>query len=305
MVPPTFSILLPTNTDGQLLRAALRSVDRAVGEREDCELVLVLDGIEGISNVPDIGRGTITSVSPGQGISAALNWGIHIATGQYIVRMDGDDLCHPARFRDLRRLSVSAPDIIVGAIVKFGACRSRYEAPPRGAAQALEDLFHRGYAFAHPATGIRRDVLVGVGGYRSEFDGCEDLDLWLRMLQRGATLESSTSPHICYRVHRGQASRGFDARDRSEERLSLVADTSKPCDSYCPGRLATYYALRSGDPTSVCPRYLRHMRFQDLRQAKGDRRVKSSRAALQRSMHILGQELRAAWELALMRSPFR
>jgi glycosyltransferase involved in cell wall biosynthesis len=298
MSTPAFSILLPTNVDSPLLQAAVRSVQRAVEGSRDCEVIVVLDGIERISALPHVGRHTVITVSPGQGISAALNWGTRSATGDYIVRMDGDDLCHPTRFHDLRRLFVSEPDIIAGAIVKFGACRSRYEAPPRTAHQVMEDLFHRGYAFAHPAAAVRRDVLVAAGGYRSEFDGCEDLDLWLRMLQSGATFARSSSPHIWYRVHHSQASRSRAAGDRLLRRLILVPNASRPCSKRCPGRLATYLALRSGDRASVCPDYLPYMRLRDLRRAAAVDRVSCSHAALRRITSILGQELRARWELA-------
>jgi glycosyltransferase involved in cell wall biosynthesis len=293
---PVFSILVPINAHHEFFQPALRSLERAVDGSSDCEAIIVLDGMERMAPLRQIGRGTKITVSPSRGISAALNWGVHCAAGEYIVRMDGDDLCHPSRFRDLRRLIAAMPDIVAGAIVKFGACRARYEPPPDGAQQAIEDLLHRGYAFAHPATAVRRAAFLAAGGYDSHFDGCEDLDLWLRMLQAGATFTGSRTPHLFYRVHEHQASATADRSHLVYERLSLAPDAWLPCSDRCPGRLTSLVGLRSGHPAAVCSRYLRDLRLRELRQATGVARVRREGAALRRGVSLLRQELRAGWE---------
>ena len=296
---PAFSILLPVNRVDWLLEQTLRSLDRAVSGSSDCELIIVLDGIERMATPLQIGRGTRVAVSPSRGISAALKVGIRRAIGQYIVRMDGDDLCHPNRFHYLRRMVVGQPDIIAGAIVRFGACRPRYEVPPPSAQQALEDLLHKGYSFAHPATAVRRTALVAAGGYDSRFDGCEDLDLWLRMLKNGATFASSHRLHLFYRIHQGQAT-AVAAGNLAQQRLALVPDARTPCHEYCPGRLTSLMGLRSGDPTMVCRRYLQDLRLAELRRASGPDHAWRRGVAVQRTIRLLGQELRAGWETRRM-----
>jgi glycosyltransferase involved in cell wall biosynthesis len=294
----TFSILLPTAVDDGLLQAALRSLAHAVGRRSDCEAIIVLDGLGQIRTPPRIGRRTRIQVSPGRGISNALNWGMQFAEGQYVVRMDADDLCHPTRFQDLQRLTKSSPDIIVGSIVKFGACRPRYEEPPQAAPQALEDLLHRGYSFAHPATTIRRATLEACGGYDSRFDGCEDLHLWLRMLRAGAVLRGSSVPHVYYRVHGRQFSRSVQVHARSRDCLTSVSLATQPCEEGCPGRLATYSGLQSGDLASVCRRYRMHVPVKALRRSFRATPVAASKAAIARGALVARQSLRARWELS-------
>jgi glycosyltransferase involved in cell wall biosynthesis len=291
---PVFSILLPTNRADELLQRALRSLERAVNGSLDCETIIVLEGIGRIAPPPMIGRATRIAVAPSPGISAALNCGIRCATGEYIVRMDGDDLCHPGRFHCLRRLVLTMPDIIAGAIVKFGMCRARYERPPQSAQQALEDLLHKGYSFAHPASAVRRAAVVAAGGYDSRFDGCEDLDLWLRMLQGGATFASSRTPHLFYRVHQGQAT-AVDKSNLTRKRLLLAPNARMPCDEYCPGRLTSLMGLQCGNPAMVCRRYLADLRLSEIRST-ALAPVQRRRAMLQRSMRLLAQELRAGWE---------
>ena len=298
MAAPRFSILLPTTSYGDYLPVTLRSVDRAVAGSDDCELIVVLDGAGRAAPLPTVGRRTVSLVSPGTGISAALNAGLQAAGGDYLVRMDADDLCHPQRFRDLRRRSAGRPDIIAGAIVKFGACRPSYEAPPRDARQAMEDLLHRGYAFAHPAAAVRREALERAGGYDPARDGLEDLDLWLRLLDGGAGFASSRLPHVFYRVHAEQVSRGAAVAAGVRDRLALVPAAGAACGDRCPGRLATCCSLHAGDPGRVCGRYLHHLAVRELRGARGAGRVRRRRAIVRHGIASAGRRLRAGWELA-------
>jgi len=38
---------------------------------------------------------------------------------------------------------------------------------------------------AHPAVMFRRSIISAVGGYKSEFTGAEDYELWTRMIEKG------------------------------------------------------------------------------------------------------------------------
>jgi hypothetical protein len=55
----------------------------------------------------------------------------------------------------------------------------------------------------HPTMVLRRDVVLGIGGYRTAFRYCEDFDLWLRLSER-YDLINVPEPLLDYRVHDSQ-----------------------------------------------------------------------------------------------------
>jgi hypothetical protein len=55
-------------------------------------------------------------------------------------------------------------------------------------------------ALAHPTVMMRRDAVMAVGGYRPAFEPAEDLDLWLRLAERGR-LANLGAVLLKYRVH--------------------------------------------------------------------------------------------------------
>lgn len=216
------------------------------------EVIIVLDGVAWPSGKIDDTRVRVVT-SPGSGLSSALNSGIRVAVGDYIVRMDSDDICLPWRLNDtVRAIENSSADLIVAPIVKFGATVPLLEVPPSSRDLLLERLRHTGYAIAHPSVAIRKDVLLGAGGYRSEWDGVEDLDLWLRLLGCGeVSVARLRRPAILYRVHHEQTSH-HASTGLARRRLLTEDRVSEACDRTCPGRLLTFDGVRDGDTSSFC-----------------------------------------------------
>ena len=60
-------------------------------------------------------------------------------------------------------------------------------------------------ALCHPAVMMRRQVVLDVGKYRSQFRFCEDLDLWLRLAERGQ-LANLPMVLLKYRTHKANQS---------------------------------------------------------------------------------------------------
>lgn len=261
---PTFSVLIPTRASSPYLAAALDSVTVAAEGAADIEILLVIDGPRELSPAVREGRTTLRVLrSPGSGISDALNAGIAAARAEYIVRMDDDDVCHPGRFTDLRRALWRGPDLIAGSVVTFGACRLRYERSARTTFRLRRNLLHRGYGIAHPATSIRRETLCAAGGYRREFDGAEDLDLWFRLLAAEVRYYASPRVHLYYRVHPNQSSRN-PRRTTAAQVVGTQPDATAPCRRGCPGPLASLEAETGQNSTSPCPGYVHDLRYREL-----------------------------------------
>ncbi len=133
---------------------------------------------------------------PHRGIVPALNDGLAAASGQYIARMDADDLCHPERMAEQAAFLDAFPQIgLVGCRVGFGGDRRKqagYAAHVdwiNGLVSPDEIALNRFVEspFSHPSVMFRRELPDRFGAYR---DGSfpEDYELWLRWMACGVKM---------------------------------------------------------------------------------------------------------------------
>lgn len=121
------------------------------------------------------------------GLNHTLNRCLAEARGEFVARMDGDDLCAPDRFA--RQLAVLEADpnlaVVSTAMTYFdeggtwGRCHVKARPEPLD--------FLRGTPFCHGACMVRRQAMVAVGGYTEEerFLRVEDYDLWVKLFAAG------------------------------------------------------------------------------------------------------------------------
>ncbi len=140
------------------------------------------------------------------GIVGALNDGIAHSTGEFVVRMDADDISNAGRIEiQLSYLVANPRCVAVGAAVLFVDPEGRplkiYH--PCSSHEAIEAQLAEGNggALVHPAVVFRRDALLQCGGYRKEYEFLEDLDLYARLLDVGQ-LHNVTDVLLQYRQHK-------------------------------------------------------------------------------------------------------
>ncbi len=110
------------------------------------------------------------------GLIYSLNFGISKANGEYIARMDVDDISEPNRLKKQADFLDDHPDIaLCGSFATIidenGKVKGRLEYSP------IEDKNIRRYAllhnpFIHPTIMIRKKVFDSVGMYKSLFQAC-------------------------------------------------------------------------------------------------------------------------------------
>ena len=121
----------------------------------------------------------------------ALNEGIQEARGEWIVRMDGDDICHPYRLeRQLAFLDAHPEAVFVGTgegyLTPGGYLMRRRDANQRGDQEVTTYSITAGTVqFSDGSVMCRRELAVGVGGYDEAFPK-KDTSLWYRLLSRGS-----------------------------------------------------------------------------------------------------------------------
>jgi len=180
----------------------------------DFEFVIIDDGSEDrtFELVEDFARydSRITPVKKAHtGLAESLNAGLERACGEWIARIDADDLCHQQRLEKQLTYAGMRKDVVfVGTgcveIDEKGVARKvhRY---PRDHVRLLHRL-QRGLSFPpHSSALFRTDAAKRVGGYRSRVKRAQDWDLWLRLSEVG-TLSCLPEPLIRLRKHGGQVS---------------------------------------------------------------------------------------------------
>ncbi|MCQ2112375.1 MAG: glycosyltransferase [Bacteroidaceae bacterium] len=121
------------------------------------------------------------------GLNATLNRCLELAKGEYIARMDGDDISLSERFeKEVRFLDehpeysiVSCPLIYFDETGEIGRGKGGYE--------PTKNDFMYGTPLCHAASMIRRSALDAVGGYSvsPKLLRVEDYHLWMKMYAIG------------------------------------------------------------------------------------------------------------------------
>ncbi|MBM9468981.1 glycosyltransferase family 2 protein [Nakamurella leprariae] len=217
-VPGRVSVVLPVRNARPYIADALASV--TVQDHPDWEIVVVDDGSD--DGTPEVVTGLAAADprirldrQPGRGIVAALNRGLGLATGEFIARMDGDDLMTPGRLSaQVAHLRAHPSVVAVGTDYElFGALVGRVRTPRTPAAARARLLF--GPCMCHPAMLLRRSTLTEqLIEYRAGWDGAEDYLLESELAGVGE-LANLPTVGLRYRRHHQQVSSA--GRDRQRE----------------------------------------------------------------------------------------
>ncbi len=140
------------------------------------------------------------------GIVDALNLGLHLSKGEYISRMDADDICEPDRIRLQKKfLDENRDYLCVGTGVKvFGAKNFKYKYPLSDF--GCKSLLTIAPCFAHPAVMFRADVVRREGiKYKKDYQYAEDYKFWVDLSKFGK-FRNLNYYGLNYRVHERQTS---------------------------------------------------------------------------------------------------
>ena len=205
------SVVMPVYNGAQFLAAAVNSI--LAQSYGDFEFVIVDDASTDetpalLARLTDP-RIKILTHSTNSGIVASLNDGLAAATGEYIARMDADDISLPARFAKQIDFLTQRPNIgLVGCAAEVITPAGDYVETmhPKSATDGGLRWFNLfGSPFIHPTVMMRRALVMQVGGYDPTFTVAQDRDLWDRLL---TVTQVAYLPDILFqrRVHRSSVS---------------------------------------------------------------------------------------------------
>ena len=123
------------------------------------------------------------------GLTLALRRGIEASTGEYIARMDVDDISHPQRFEKQMALIDANPELVAGTTdVQHYSLQgpkpdfSSLDRDPRLLPMLLSFFTALG---GHGQVIFSRKAYDAAGGYNPNFRYSQDYDLWTRLVEQG------------------------------------------------------------------------------------------------------------------------
>lgn len=148
------------------------------------------------------------------GLTKSLNKGLSIAKGEYIARMDADDISVPERFEKQVRYMESYPEIgVCGSAIEYIGCRSGYKTYPENV--DTQNILLES-PFAHPSVMIRKSALAE-SKYNEDFRYSQDFELWVSLYSKSICFHNLQEPLLKYRISDEQimAKHGKDQLDLS------------------------------------------------------------------------------------------
>lgn len=185
------SVILPVYNAESTLRYAIDSIlNQSFGE---FELILINDGStdnsESIINTYRDRRIIYLKNSGNRGLIYTLNRAIDISKGDYIARMDADDICMLDRFqKQVDYLDEHLDCLVCGGQIKYFGIKNRRTMPIMyyESSSACKNFLVMYPCFAHPAIMMRADFIRNNGiRYNDLYKGVEDYKLWIDLSVSG------------------------------------------------------------------------------------------------------------------------
>ena len=211
-VSPAISVLLSCYNGARWLDEAINSVlSQTFG---DFEFIIVDDG--STDNSPEIIKRyaeqdarVVVIAKRNTGLADSLNVGIRQARGEWIARLDADDICEPARLEMQLAKARENPGLVyVGSglfVIDENGNVNKVFHYPEDHSSLLKNLTTARKFPPHSSAFYRTDVARSVGGYRCLLRRAQDHDLWLRLADVGE-FSAIYDPLVKIRKHINQIS---------------------------------------------------------------------------------------------------
>ncbi len=249
---PKISVIMPAYNAEKYIAEAIESILNQTFD--DFEFIIIDDGstdgtvcvVKGYSDK----RILFYQNEHNMGVATTLNRGLGLATGEYIARMDSDDISLPERFEKQVCYMDEHPECaVLGAGIEMFVAQRGQRTFSQAAEELKVDLLF-GCCFAHPVVMLRARCFGKTGfRYDNDFNKMEDYDLWDRVSQEH---DIAALPDILlqYRIHPSQVTQRPSEENKRQMRalkqrqlerlgISVSEGTASPYIAYCLGELET------------------------------------------------------------------
>lgn len=209
---------------------------------------------------------TIVSLEKNVGLGQALAIGIKVCKNEYIARMDSDDYSIPNRIeKQITFMVENDYDIVGSSIVEFIddiSNKVSYRLLPETHDEIVRFSKKRN-PFGHPSVIFKRSLVISSGNYR-DYHLCEDYDMWIRMIKKGAKCYNFRESLVYMRV----SNDFYKRRGGIKYFTSILKFKNEQLKS---GYFSfTDYLLSTGIHCIVCimPNFLREIFYKNLLRKK-------------------------------------
>jgi len=228
---PAVSVLMTCFNAERFVAEAVRSI--LSQSFTDWELIVVDDGssdatLERILDLQD-NRIRVLPLERNVGIPRALNTGLQKANGQFVARLDADDIAAVTRLADQVSYLEANPDVVsVGGSMSVVGKRLG-QILDRKPSNSLGPLFLRGNQYLSSTVMFRRSCIEDFGlKFDESLPNAQDYDFWLQLSGVGRMAQLSTVLGE-YRFHESQETARNALRQR---RLALRVQTAAVMGRY-------------------------------------------------------------------------
>lgn len=195
------SVVMPVyNTKAEYLREAIESILNQTFK--DFEFIILDDGSdkyvkEIVETYKDV-RIKYIANEKNLGLVETLNKGLEVASGEYIARMDSDDISLPERFEKQISYMDKNPRVgVLGSWAETFPIRNIWKPAKHF---SFVDLINWSPFMIHPSTMIRKAVITDYKiKYNSKLELAEDYDFWQQIIHV-AEIHNLQEPLLRYRI---------------------------------------------------------------------------------------------------------
>jgi glycosyltransferase involved in cell wall biosynthesis len=205
---PKITVILPVYNCELYVQTAVESILNQ--SYTDFELLIIddasTDTTVSVLKKFDDSRIQLIQKPVNSGYTNSLNSGLKLAKGEYIARMDGDDISMLERFAKQIAYLETHPEVVVcGTTYKIVDNDKQITLPEHHEAIKIGLLW--GNCILHPSVMIRKKVVDDFSiQYDTSKEPAEDYDMWVRLLSMGK-LHNLQEVLLEYRVYGNQVSR--------------------------------------------------------------------------------------------------
>ncbi len=207
---------MPVFNGGKYLKEVIESV--LIQTETDWELLIIDDGsTDSTRSIAESYKDPRIKyyARPHCGLVETLNFGLKEAKGEYIARLDADDIAEPERLKKQLEFIKNKDLVLCGTwatiIDTEGNELGIMNYPPVTAKEIRKyALLHN--PFIHPSVMFCRKTIIEAGGYRS-YKHAEDYELWTRIIYK-YPVSNLPLPLIRYRIHDSQITKKVNLRMR-------------------------------------------------------------------------------------------
>ncbi|SVC63205.1 uncharacterized protein METZ01_LOCUS316059, partial [marine metagenome] len=182
------------------------------------------------------------------GITKSLNIGLEKCRGNFIARMDADDICTTDRLALQYNYLIENPNIdVVGcnavSISENGELTERARLPSKDKKIKWQLLFST--PILHPTVMIRSKVFIQFGVYNSVLSVAQDFDLWCRI---SSHVHFHNLPQVLYklRIHSNSGSNIHkEAQEQNREKILLNHIKKLTKKNYRQSDIKIFYSFRA------------------------------------------------------------